>query len=182
MIWVVPTPSKLWPKSLLLENCLEMNLRIADELDVPELANLFRQTVLTHATQHYTPAQVEAWAASATDLEQFRQFILNATTYVLEDDTGILGFAGIKADGHVASTYVRQDCLHQGVGSMLMQTLLDHAREHHIERLYTEASEFSFGLFKKFGFHWYDTERVMRQGVEFKRYLMDYRVHDSAPN
>lgn len=153
-----------------------MKLRLANESDIPELANLFRQTVLTHATQYYTPAQMEAWASSATNLVQFRPFILDVTTYIVEDDTGILGFAGIGADGHVASAYVRHDCLYQGIGSLLMQTVLDYANCHHIQRLYAEASEFSLGLFKKFGFHVYDTERVMRQGVEFERYLVEYET------
>ena len=42
-------------------------------------------------------------------------------------------------------------------------------------RLYAEASEFSLGLFKKFSFRLYGTEIVNRQGVEFERYLMEYR-------
>ncbi|WP_265584584.1 MULTISPECIES: hypothetical protein [unclassified Coleofasciculus] len=39
--------------------------------------------------------------------------------------------------------------------------------------LYAEASEFSLGLFKKVSFHIYDTEMVERQGVQFKRYLVE---------
>ena len=47
------------------------------------------------------------------------------------------------------------------------------ARTHHIQRLYAEASEFSLGLFKKFGFRLYDTELVNREGVQFTRYLVE---------
>lgn len=155
-----------------------MKIRVADEADVMELADLYRQTVVTHATQHYTPTQMAAWASSATDLEQFRRFVLNVTTYVAEDETGMVGFAGIGPDGHVASAYVRHDCLHQGIGSALMKAVLDHAERHQIPRLYAEASEFSLGLFQKFGFRLYDTEVVTRQGVEFCRYLVEYCASD----
>ena len=54
-----------------------------------------------------------------------------------------------------------------------MQTILDYAKSHNIQRLYAEASEFSLGSFKKFGFHIYDTEIVDRQGVQFKTYLVE---------
>ena len=43
-------------------------------------------------------------------------------------------------------------------------------------RLYAEASEFSLGLFKKFGFHVYDTEVVDRQGVQFYRHLVELNL------
>jgi putative acetyltransferase len=150
-----------------------VNIRIATESDLPELAALYHQTVLAIAPQRYTPAQTQAWASSALDAEHFRRFILEATTYVADDETGIVGFAGITATGHVSSTYVRGDRIHQGIGSTLMQAILEHASHHDIQRLYAEASEFSLGLFKKFGFQLYDTEIVERQGVEFKRYLVE---------
>ena len=129
--------------------------------------------MLANAPQHYSPAQTEAWAAINADSPRFYQLILGVTTYLAEDDTGILGFAGIGDDGYLASAYVRYDCLHQGIGSLLMQALLAHAQEKQIQRLYAEASEFSLGLFQKFGFNQYDTEVVDRNGVQFTRYLVE---------
>ncbi|MDJ0703874.1 MAG: GNAT family N-acetyltransferase [Leptolyngbyaceae cyanobacterium MO_188.B28] len=150
-----------------------MHIRIADESDLPELSTLYRQTVLVNASKYYTPAQTEMWASFASYAHFFRRFILDVNTFVAVDDTGILGFAGIGEDGHVASTYVRCDCLHQGIGSALMQAVLEYAEAYHIRRLYAEASEFSLGLFKKFGFRLYDTEVVDRQGVQFTRHLVE---------
>ena len=149
-----------------------MNLRTATAADLPTLVTLYRETVLVNAPQFYSAAQTEAWAAVETGSLQFRQFILNVTTYVAEDDTGILGFAGIGEDGHVASAYVRHDCLHQGIGSVLMQAVLTHAQEKQIPRLYAEASEFSLGLFQKFGFSQCGCEVVDHNGVQFTRYLV----------
>lgn len=165
-----------------------MNIRLAQESDLSGLATLYRETVLVHAPQHYSPAQTNVWASSSSDAEHFHRFIFSVTTYVAEDESGALGFAGIGNDGHVLSAYVRQDCIGQGIGSSLMQQVLDHAHTHHIPRLYAEASEFSLGLFKKFGFHVYDNERVVRQGVEFNRYLVELNLaelnlvgHNLAP-
>ena len=143
------------------------------EADLLALAALFRDTVLVNAPQHYTVAQTAAWAAVDGASPRFRQFILGVTTYVAVDDTGIVGFAGIGEGGYVASVYVRHDCLRRGIGSTLMQTVLDHAQREGLQRLYSEASEFSLGLFIEFGFRQYGTEVVDRNGVQFTRYLME---------
>lgn len=140
---------------------------------MPALAALFRQTVLDNAPAHYTPEQTEVWASLSSEIEHFRPLILDVNTFIAFDDSGTLGFAGIGEDGHVASAYVRGDRLHQGIGSALMKAVLNYAQTHKIHRLYAEASEFSLGLFEKFGFRLYDTELVDRKGVQFKRYLME---------
>ena len=150
-----------------------MDIRIADASDLTELAVLFRQTVLVNGPQHYTPAQTEAWAACASDMDHFRQLILGATTYIAERGPLLLGFAGFEGNGHVASAYVRHDYLGQGIGSALMSVILEQATHQGLKRLYAEASEFSLGLFQKVGFHLYNTEVVERQGVEFQRYLVE---------
>ncbi|MEM8604717.1 MAG: GNAT family N-acetyltransferase [Cyanobacteria bacterium P01_H01_bin.121] len=152
---------------------LELKIRLAQVDDLPVLARLYRQTILRQAPAHYTKAQTLSWAASADDRERFQTFILAVQTFVALDDIGIVGFAGIGADGHVASTYVRHDRLHCGIGSTLLQVVLDYAKARQIRRLYSEASEFSLGLFQKFGFHHYDTERIQHNGVTFDRYLVE---------
>lgn len=153
-----------------------MNVRYAQESDLPKLAALYRQTVLVNAPEYYTHAQTQIWASFSRDTDQFKQFILGVTTFVAEDDSGILGFAGIGEEGHVVSTYVRKDYLRRGVGSILMQAVLEQARELKLKRLSAEASAFSLGLFQKLGFQIYDMEVVDRQGVEFQRYLVELNL------
>jgi putative acetyltransferase len=152
---------------------MNMKIRIAEDLDILALAELYQTTVLAIAPQKYSPTQTEMWASFAADTANFQQFILKPRTFIATDETGILGFAGIAEDGHVTSVYVRSDRNRQGIGSSLMEKVLEYAHSNNIERLYAEASEFSLGLFKKFGFHIYDLEVVDRQGVEFRRYLVE---------
>lgn len=152
-----------------------MQIRLAQPEDVPALATLYRETVFAHGPQHYTPAQIDAWAAFGQDTPPFRQFILGAATYLAEDDRGVVGFAGLETNGHVASVYVRQDCIRQGVGSYLLSYLLSQAQGMTLDRLYAEASHLSLGLFLKHGFCHYATETVERDGVTFDRYLVEKR-------
>lgn len=148
-------------------------IRLATAADIPELADLYRQTVLTHAPRYYSAEQTQAWAAAPADRDRFTRFILAVTTVVIADETGILGFAGIGTDGHVASVYVRGDRLGHGLGSMLMAQVIRHAEAHGLPRLSAEASEFSRGLFEKFGFQQVGTEVVQVGQATFTRYLME---------
>lgn len=149
------------------------SIRLAKTADVPQLAQLFYETVIRNGAQHYTEAQTQAWANFARDQTAFAQFVTAATTFLIEEDNALLGFAGIAADGHVTAVYVRGDRLGQGIGSQLMETLLNYAETQDLQRLYAEASEFSLGLFLKFGFQQFDVEVVEREGVEFQRYSVE---------
>lgn len=151
-----------------------MRLRRAETADIPELARLYRETVAAIAPSRYSPTQTQAWASFADDPD-FRHFITEATTWVATDETGILGFAGLHPSGRISAVYVRCDRIRRGIGSQLLQTLLHEARRLQLARLYAEASEFSLGLFLKFGFRITGLETVERQGVEFRRYLVEWR-------
>ncbi|MFH7245047.1 MAG: GNAT family N-acetyltransferase [Spirulina sp.] len=149
-----------------------LTMRLATAEDIALLAALYRETVLTHAPQHYSPAQTKAWAAFGANTPQFHRFILGGTTYVAEAET-VLGFGGLAADGHITALYVRHDCLGRGIGSQLLKTLLNQAHHESMTRLYAEASAFSLGLFQTFGFCHYGTDQVDRGGVMFERYLVE---------
>lgn len=156
---------------------MNIKIRLAEASDVPALAEIYQTTVLEIAPQKYSPEQTQMWASFAKDIPNFQEFIFKATTFIATDETGILGFAGIAENGRVTATYVRKDRIRQGIGSLLMEQILEYAYHQKMPHLYAEASEFSLGLFQKFGFYIYDTEIVDRHGVEFKRYLVELMWH-----
>lgn len=173
----------------------DLTLRLATAADIPALAALYRETVLAHAPQQYSPAQTEVWAAFGADTPAFRRFILRATTYIAVADESkasesraepgqppILGFGGLAPDGHITALYVRHDCLGQGIGSQLLEILLEKAHQEQMPRLYAEASAFSLGLFQKMGFRHYATDQVERGEVRFERYLVEQMVTPPKPN
>jgi putative acetyltransferase len=148
-----------------------LRFRLATEHDLPALARLYAQSVIKVGPQRYDHAQVAAWSAFASQADRFADFVLRPVTFIAED-CGVVGFAGIEPDGHVASLYVDGDRTRQGVGSALLRVLLDHAMHAGIASLHTEASQFSRPLFERFGFHVERTEVVEYSGVWFTRYVM----------
>lgn len=150
-----------------------MKIRAATVLDIPALATVYRDSVKAIAPQRYSPEQVEAWAYFPSDTEAFNDFIFHPTTFVAELDGMIVGFSGVEENGHIASLYVHSNYNRQGIGSRLLETVIEYAQLHQISRLYTEASEFSRALFEKFGFQVSQTENIIREGVWFHRYLLE---------
>ena len=71
----------------------------------------------------YTPAQVDAWRAFASQAT-FGAFILDIQTYVAVVNGEIVGFCGINHDGHIASIYVRPDRCGRGIGTTLLRWVL----------------------------------------------------------
>ena len=155
-------------------------LREATEADVPSLASLYAASVREAGPVHYTPEQVEAWAAFADD-SSFRGFVVGATTFVAEGETGLLGFSGLDPDGRVASLYVRPDRMRQGIGAALLRRVLEEAEGRGLGRLWTEASVFSKPVFERHGFTVAEVERVQRRGAVFTRYRM-VREEAARPN
>ncbi|MEB3225257.1 MAG: GNAT family N-acetyltransferase [Synechococcus sp.] len=149
------------------------SIRQAQTTDIPQLAQLYYETVRRHAPTYYTEAQTQAWASFAQDAKEFRQLFDGVITFVLEADQEILGFGSLAADGHVKAIYVRSDRLGEGLGSQLLQTIIHQGAIAKIHRLYAEASEFSLGLFLKFGFQQFATESIERNGVVFQRHLVE---------
>ena len=149
-----------------------MRLRRADEDDLDTLATIYEETVRAEAPGHYTVSQVDAWASLADRDDDFRAFVLEPYTLVAEDDSGIVGFAGLHDDGHLASLFVRADRTRQGVGTALLQALLERGEMEGVETFRTEASEMSRGLFERFGFQLDSVEVVERGGETIPRYRM----------
>lgn len=148
-----------------------VRIREAVAADVPALAALYGGTVRAAGPEHYDAAQVEAWAAFAGEA-RFRSFVLDPHTIVAEEEDGIVGFAGLGADGHVTALYVRADRMRRGIGSALLRAVIERAEAQEIGRLYTEASAFSRPVFERHGFRLDAVEVVERRGATFERYRM----------
>lgn len=150
-------------------------LRLASAADVPALAALYRETALELGPQVYTPDQVAAWARSTDDAERFARYILDATTWIADDEAGPAGFCGVAvhdAVGEVHSLYVHAGQTRQGLGTALLAHALAQAREAGARRFEAWATPFSKPVFERAGFR---LERVVAepyQGVLFERFRM----------
>lgn len=149
-----------------------MHIRLASQADVVALGAIFRSAAEVIGPEAYSAAQVAVWSSFPENKDAFREFILDATTFVAVEEAQLFGFCGVENDGRVASLYVQGDRCREGIGSKLLDKAIEHAKARNMTRLYAEASVFSRPLFLKFGFVDTGTEVVQRGEVEFERYLV----------
>lgn len=152
-----------------------MPLRLAAKDDVPALRVLYEAAVRSAGPASYSAAQVETWAAFAR-MDSFGPWIMEVETLVDVRDGQVVGFAGLAPSGHVTSLYAHPDWMRQGIASGLLRELIGRASRRGISELWTEASELSRPVFRRFGFELGEIEVVDRRGVRFQRYRMHRRL------
>lgn len=135
-----------------------MRVRTANEADLPEIVRVYNQSVTcSTATFDIEPVTVEARRAWLT------RFSDSDPLFVCESGSGIAGFAyyvPYRPKAGYAKTkeltiYVDTDHQGRGVGSRLMQQLIDHATERKVHVLLgviADGNPASRALHDKFGF------------------------------
>lgn len=123
--------------------------------DAPLLAELFYRAIHTIASQHYSAAQVNAWAPAIPATERFlKRGTDGRTLLVAVDDADLpLAYGDLEADGHIDHLFCSPEHAGTGLTARLYEALEEQAKEAGIERVYTEASEPAMRFFTKRGFH-----------------------------
>ncbi len=131
----------------------EVSTRDYQTQDAPALAALFRAAILETGPAAYTAEQCAAWAASADDAEAWAQRLQDNWVRVAVDEEGeIAGFGAIRMPGHIDLIFTAPDYNRQGVGSLILEDLLELAAAMGAKQLTTTASEIARPFFEKHGF------------------------------
>ena len=152
--------------------------RPATPADVFVLAALYRDAALRMGPQVYTPEQVRAWASFAEDAPAFRDYVLQADTWVAErvGDARVLGFCGAGRDGDVRelhSLYVTPSLTRRGLGGAMLRRTLQRAEHEGATRFAAWATPFSKPVFQAAGFTLARTVTAPFAGVMFERHRVE---------
>ena len=143
-----------------------MRLRRYRTEDLPILARLFGETVRQVNCRDYTLPQVEAWAAGEADLLARDSWFQRLYTLVAEADGRIVGYGNVEDTGYLDHLFVRWDCQGQGIGTALLEAVLDLADNwlmlHRVElEVYADNGD-AIRLYQRFGF---ETEGRKREAA-----------------
>lgn len=154
-------------------------IRSVDADDVPRLREIYRSAA-RHAGAHlYSTVQTDAWESFADELQSFETFVLTPYSLVAEQAT-VDAFGGLDDTGYIRSLYVSPNVQRQGLGSRLLERLIEHGVRNKMPRLFSATNPISKSLLEKFGFVHYDTEIVERGPATFERYLMELILKDKS--
>jgi putative acetyltransferase len=129
-----------------------MYIRLYKSGEEQRLWKLYYDTTHIINGEIYTKKQVERWAPSNKNMDEWKERIEKKKPFVAIDDEKIVGFAELDADGYIDFFYVHCSWQRKGVGAMLYDTLERNAVDQKMPRLYAEVSVSAKDFFLHRGF------------------------------
>lgn len=140
--------------------------------DTAALVEIFRRSIRDVASQHYRPAQIEAWVRLADETDVWHQRMRSRLVWVAEVDGKPVGFIQFEPPNHIDLTYVHPDHQRRGVASALLAKIESDARANGVRALIVEASITSRPFFAARGFEIITPQIVTARGQDFLNYRM----------
>ena len=153
-----------------------MKTRLYKPTDLMVVVKLFYENVHHVCVNDYTLEQLDAWAPLEPDLYRWKASLNKNHTLVVEENDEIIGFGDMGETGYIDRLYVRKDCLHKGVATLILNQLEKYAKTKGIVFMNTAASITAKPFFEKQGFVVLNEQVVERKGVRLKRYLMEKKL------
>lgn len=120
--------------------------------DTPVLAEIFRASVEGLTEDDYNPAQQEAWASGADDLEAFAERLGKHLTLIATMDGSPIGFISLDAPTEIGLFYVHPAVAGRGAGAMLYDAVERISASRGTPHLSVDASDTARDFFAQRGF------------------------------
>ena len=120
--------------------------------DAAFLAEIFRASIEELTEDDYNPAQQEAWASLADDLEEFAARLGKHLTLIATMQGSPVGFISLDAPTEIGLLYVHPAVARQGIGRMLYDAIEKLSVSRGSPHLSVEASDTAREFFTRRGF------------------------------
>ena len=137
--------------------------------DLPEIAQLFYNTVHTVNAADYSDEQLDAWADGNIDMEKWNKSLESRCSLVAEENGVIAGFGDIDEAGYLDRLYVHRDYQGRGIGTAICERLESGA----IGKITTHASVTAKLFFLQRGYRVIREQQVERRGVLLTNFVME---------
>lgn len=128
-------------------------IRAAQQSDVIELRDLYKNTVLAVNKRDYSLEEVEDWASCGDDLSHIGQMIETHYFIVAVDQLSqLVGFSSITPQGYLHSMFVHKDFQGKGIATLLLNEIEQYAMANEIMRITSEVSITARPFFEKWGY------------------------------
>ena len=144
------------------------------ELDIPEMRELFRTTVLTVNSKDYTKEEVEDWTSCGDSVAHWKN-LLAKNDYVgaIDRQGKIIGFSSMNAEGYLHSMFVHKDQQGKGVATLLLSEVEKIAREYDVHKINVEASITARPFFEKHGYKVVKEQKAKANRLWLTNYVME---------
>ena len=149
-----------------------MKLRRYISSDLPDIAALFRDTILKINVKDYSQEQVHIWSGRWQALMERDAWFHAMYTLVAVNGSRLVGYGNVDDTGYIDHLYVRWDCQRQGIASGILQALEIRCRELSLSAATVHASITAKPFFEKHGYKVIREQLVELCGAMFINYAM----------
>jgi putative acetyltransferase len=140
--------------------------------DAEAISDLYRKSVTEIGIERYSPAEVEAWASYADEIEELRHRLAEGLTLIAECRGRMAAFGQLKPANRVEFLYTLKDFSRMGLATLIYGRLEEAAVAAGSRVLHTDASRISRPLFEKMGFFLVEAVVEERKGVKLECFVM----------
>ncbi|QEF99160.1 putative N-acetyltransferase YafP [Stieleria maiorica] len=151
---------------------MTISLRELARTDTDACLQLFHETVHRINVRDYSSEQIDAWAPSLINGDQWADRFDDRFAYVAVEGSQIVGFTDMTRQGHLDRLFVSADHQRLGIARRLVERLFQDATDNEIYRMTTESSITAKPFFLSVGFEVAREQTVQCRGVQMTNYLM----------
>ncbi len=153
-------------------NQQQFTIRQGKPEDIPELQNLFVNSITAICNSSYNTQQIKAWTSAADNTQLWHQTIDTQYVLVAQHSNLIVGFATLHNQNHIDLLYTHKDFQHLGIASMLCTAIENKATRLHQTVLTCNSSITALPFFENQNFKVVKKQVVERNGIELVNYKM----------
>jgi putative acetyltransferase len=153
-----------------------MKIRVAQEKDIENIAQLFYETIITVNKKDYSEEQILAWSGNAKNVEMWSDLIEKQYFLIAEKDFIITGFASLDTNCCLDLMYVHKDFQGQGIATQLLLALENKAIEEGFTEIWTDSSLTAKPFFLSKGFVIKEIYTKKLRGIEFENTILTKEI------
>lgn len=150
-----------------------MNFRKATISDLPEMKELFVQTIQSVCKIDYNPDQINAWVSGAENTQRWIDVIEKQFALLAIIENKIAGFGTLKDNNYIDFFFIHKDYQRQGIANKIFSELELEAKKHHSKIITSDVSITAKPFFEKKGFVVKTEQKNMVRSVEIINYKME---------
>ncbi len=155
---------------------MNKNMKIKDiqirPAEIPDLLNLFADTVANVCSSDYNKDQVRVWISSGKNTGRWKEKIEMQYFLVALFNGLIVGFGSLENENKIDVLYVHKDYQRHGIANKLFDELEKEAILKGSEKIKSDISITALPFFKKRGFSILNEQVLNLDGVEITNYKM----------
>lgn len=152
------------------------SIRKGNSSDLPEMQQLFAETITHICSKDYDNVQIEAWRLGAENEMRWQKVIENQYVLIAVSHGKIAGFISLDQGNYIDLLFVHKDFQNQGTAFQLYQWVEQEAVRQKQPFLTADVSKTAKPFFEKMGFHIIREQSVPVRGTKLTNYKMEKKL------